>query len=131
MKSNLVESQISTADAKEILRTASNLRNKGSGLGKIFKGLRKDSINVNDLQQAWKDEGFPDDTADLSAILRDHGFGDKEIKKVFSQVFGQSGNDDYDEPVGTEILQKVANYAKKAGIVDELKAFMENIFEKN
>ena len=67
MKYNINEVQINPADAKSVFRTAAELKNKPSGLGKIFKGLRKDKIDVNDLQQAWKDEGYPDDTDDLSA----------------------------------------------------------------
>lgn len=131
MKYNINETQISSADAKEVFKTAADLKNKPSGLGKVFKGLRKEKIDVNDLQQAWKDEGFPDDTADLSAILQDHGFDEKEIKKVFKQVFniaGDTKDDDYEAPAGSEVIKKLADYAKKFGIVDELKAFMEREF---
>jgi len=124
---NLSESQISPADAKAVLSAAAELKNKPTGLGKVFKGLRKDKIDVNDLQQAWKDAGFPDDTRDLHAILKNQGFGDNEINKVFSTVFGGE-EDKPDQPMGTQAVQKIAEYAQRAGIVDELKSFMAQEF---
>jgi hypothetical protein len=124
----LTEAEMNRADVKSILTGASDLRNKPSGLGKIFKGLRKDKIDVNDLQKAWKEEGFPDDTEDIKNILLGHGFSEKEINKVFGDVFGKNKDDEYEEPVASPTIRKIADYAKKNGIEDELKAFMQKEF---
>ena len=118
------EGQINPADAKEVFKVASNLRATPTGLGKVFKGLRKDKIDVSDLQKAWKDEGYPDDTRDLAAILKGHGFNPKEINKVFSQVFGTESSDEAGD-VASPTIQKIADYAKKTGLVEPLKSFLQ------
>ena len=117
------EGQITSADAKEIFKVATNLHNKPTGLGRIFKGLRKNTIDVNDLQQAWKDEGFPDDTRDLVAILKDHGFAKQEIDKVFQEVFGNTAENTGDEASPT--IQKIVDYAKEHDLVEPLKVFLQ------
>lgn len=127
---HLTESQINPADAKAVFKTASEIRTgKPSGFGRIFKGLRKDKVELSDLQKAWQSEGYPDDTRDISAILVNHGFDKKEINKVFSQVFGkQDGSDGYDEPVASETIQRIAKYAKENGFAEELKSFLSKEF---
>jgi hypothetical protein len=120
------EAKINPADAKEAFKVASGLRNNSTGLSRIFKGLRKDKIDVNDLQQAWKDEGFPSDTTEIAAILKGHGFSPTEINKVYSEVFGKgTGKNDFEEPVASDAIQKIATYAKNNGLVDELKLFLQ------
>jgi hypothetical protein len=117
------ESQVNPADAKEVFKIASEVRSKPQGLGKLFKGLRKDKVEINDLQQAWKDEGYPDDTRDLAAILKGHGFSKKEIDKVFQSVFG--GDSESSGPVASPAIQHIVNYAKENGLADNLKAFLQ------
>ena len=124
MKYNILEAQINPADAKELFKSASDLRSKGSPLGKVFKGLKKDKIDSNELLKVWVEEGRPDDTRDIKQILKDHGFGDKEINKVFSQVFG----DEEDEPIASPAIQKIVNYVKENGLADNLKTFMQKEF---
>lgn len=122
---SLTEDQVNPADAKEVFKVASALRGTPTGLGKIFKGLRKDKIDVNDLQQAWKEAGFPDDTQDLMFILKDHGFSAEEVNKVFARVFGGDKKEtEFDQPVASPTIQKIVDYAKKANIVEPLKVFM-------
>lgn len=124
--SNITESLISRGDVNAIFKQATDIRSKPSGLGRVFKGLRKDSIDINDLQQAWKDAGFPDDTQDIMHILQDQGFGDKEIKKVFSSVFGDSEDEEgYADPETSPAVLKIAEYIKKKGMADEIVAFLE------
>lgn len=126
---NLSESEINRADVKAILKGASDLRNTPSRASHIFKGLKKDKIDINDLQQAWKDDGFPDDTRDIYSILqKKFGFGDKEIKKVFAQVFGDHDAGDYEEPIASPAIQKIADYAKNNGFADQLIEFMKDEF---
>lgn len=125
---SLTESQINNSDIKAILQTAADTRNKPSGFGKLFKGLRKDKIDVADLHQAWKDSGFPDDTRDITALLLKHGFSQSDIKKVFSQVFGTYKKGDVEEPdipQQSPTMMKILQYAKKNNLVQELISFME------
>jgi hypothetical protein len=130
MKHNITESQLTTADAKAILQGASELRNKPTLGGKFFKGLQKDKIEISDLQKAWADEGYPDDTRDIAAILKGKfGFEDKEIQKVFSNVFGESDDeDDEPTPAASETMVKMVEYIKKAGLADKVKQFMQSEF---
>lgn len=130
VEEELSEAQVTTADAKEILKGAAELRSKSGVMGKL-KGLGKDKVELSDLQQAWKDDGYPDDTRDIYAILNSQfGYSDKEIRKVFSNVFGKSDDDegDYAAPVASEPIQKIAEFARKNEIVDVLKTFMQNNF---
>lgn len=135
---NLTEAIINRADAEEIFKDAAYLRSKPTGLGKVFKGLRKDKIDVEDLRQAWANglegdgsDGYSNDTNDIKRILLKFGFGEKEINKVFAQVFN-TNKDDYDEisdaPAGSPAVQKVADIAKEYGLSKQLRAFLETEF---
>lgn len=126
------EARLNTADTKEIFKAAVNYRNTPTGLGKIFKGLRKDKIELTDLQQAWKDHSpnpFPDDTRDITAILLDHGFSEKEIKKVYNQVFGQDDSGETMEPEYSPAMQKLADYIVKNNMKDEMISFLEKNYQ--
>lgn len=119
----LTEGQINPADAKAVFKVATQIHNQPVGLGKIFKGLHKDKIDAGDLQKAWKEEGFPDDTRDLAAILKGHGFSKKEIDKVFQEVFGKSEDEAGNNT--SPSIQKIADYAKEHNLTDSLKAFLQ------
>ncbi|HEY6438368.1 MAG TPA: hypothetical protein VIY47_17410, partial [Ignavibacteriaceae bacterium] len=133
----LSEAQVNRADVKAILQGATDLKNKSGIMGRML-GLKKDKIDLSDLQKAWAEgdsaegiESYSSDTRDIYAILKDKfGFGDKEIKKVFAQVFGDAHNDKegYDAPVASPAIQKIANYARKNGFDDVLKSFIEKEF---
>lgn len=122
---NITENQISHADVKAIFKSAVDLRDNPTGIGKYIKGLRKDKIDINDLQQAWKDDSFPDDTRDIAAILKGHGFSDKEIKKVFGEVFDVNDDDEIEIPGATESIMQIVAYVKKYGMEQELISFLE------
>lgn len=129
--SKLTESQINPADVKALFRDASNLRSKPTLGGKFFKSLRKDAISIDDLQQSWKEDGYPDDIRDIKRILLSHGFDKKEIAKIFSEVFGKDENDpdsDHAAPAASATILKIADYAKKKGLTDRLIKFMEQEF---
>jgi len=128
---NISESLITTADAKALLQGAAKLRSKPTLGGRIFKGLQKDKIEVNDLQQAWKEAGFPDDTRDIAAILKDQfGFSEDEIEKVFSNVFDSDDEDEDNdnEPVASPAIQGMVDHINELGLTDEVKKFMEKEF---
>ncbi len=124
---NITEEVISGSDLKTVFRNAATMRDKPALAGRMFKGLRKDKIELTDLHRAWIEAGQPDDTEDIAAILRDQfGFSPKEIKKVYLSVFGASDEEEFDmEGAITPAVQKVADYAIKNGLVDELKSFLE------
>lgn len=121
----LNEGKISQTDTAILLKKAAQLHNTPSGLGKVFTGLRKNKIDANDLQQAWKDEGFPDDTRDLVAILKGHGFSKGEIDKVFRNTFGVPADKARTSPA----IQSIIDYAKKNNLVEPLKSFMQKEYK--
>jgi len=118
----IIEAQINPADVKAIFKTATDLRANPTGFSRL---LKKDKIDINDLQQAWKDDGFPDDTRDIEAILRNAGFSQKEINKVFAEIFGKDDTDKYKKPAASEAIAKIAQYAKETGIDKEIIAFLQ------
>lgn len=129
---DISESQINTADVKALFKDAVSMRNTPTGLGKVFKGLRKDTIDINDLQQAWKDDGFPDDITDIARILKDHGFSVSEVNKVFSNVLGGSNDgEEFDAPVASATIQKVADYINKKELTNEIIEFMKREYQFN
>lgn len=124
--SAIAESFIGKGDVNAIFKKAAEIRVNPPGLGRMFKSLRKDTIDVNDLQQAWKDAGFPDDTQDIMYILKNQGYGDKEIKKVFSSVFGDSDEDEgYADPETSPAVLKIADYIKKKNMTNDMVQFLE------
>lgn len=134
MRKNISEEEINRADVKSILKTAADSRNKPSGLGKYIKSLRKKTIDVADLQKAWADAQFPDDTRDIESLLLAHGFSKSEIKKVFVQVFGEDPDDEegYGEPPEkSDTILKLAEYAKKNGLDKDLLAFLQQEYGFN
>ncbi len=121
--SNIKETQLNPSDAKAVFKTAVNMRDN-PGLVRRMTGLSKDKIDINDLQKAWADDGYPDDLRDIERILKDHGFGKGEINKVFSKVFSKT-NGKVNYPTSSPAIQKIANYAKQHGIDKEIIAFLE------
>jgi len=121
----IVESQVNPGDIRAVFNVASDLRGKPTGLGSVFKSLRKDKVDVGDLQKAWQESGYPDDIRDIENILKDFGFDKKEINKVFAGAFGKSDEDEYIEPTASPAILKIAQYAKKAGIDKDIIAFMQ------
>lgn len=124
--SKLTETEISKSDVSGIFKQAVELRSQPQGrFSKFFGQKPKDNIAVSDLQQAWQKAGFPDDVRDIEHILKDFGFGDKEIHKVMSGAFGTNNDGQYNEPIASPAIQKLADYAKKAGLTQDLIAFMQ------
>lgn len=126
MINSINESDITQADAKALFNKAADLRNNPGIMGRV-PFFKKKSIDVNDLQQAWKNEGFPLDVRDIVLILKEFGFGDGEIKKVMAGIFGDSEDDEegYSTPGASDAIMKLVNYAKKAGIDKDIIAFMK------
>lgn len=122
-------SEISKADAKAVFRDAAKTRANPTGMSRFLPGLKKDKIEVTDLQKAWASAGFPDDTRDISNILLKHGFDKKEVKKIFDNVFGADENGETDAPTSSPTITKIAEYAKKNGIDKELAAFMKDEYQ--
>lgn len=120
------ESDITKSDAKALFNKAADLRNNPGILGRL-PFFKKKNINVNDLHQAWKNEGFPLDVRDIVLILKEFGFKDTEIKKVMSGVFGntRSGDNSQNSPGASDAIKKLVDYTKRAGINTEIIEFMK------
>jgi hypothetical protein len=124
--SKLTETEISKSDVSGIFKQATELRGQPQGrFSKFFGQTPKDKIEVKDLQQAWQKAGYPDDVRDIEHILRDFGFDDKEIHTVMTGAFGQNDDGEYNQPIASPAVQKIADYAKKAGLAQDLVAFMQ------
>lgn len=121
------EGQINPADAKEVFKVASGLREKPSAMQRI-PGLRRDKIDISTLQKAWSDAGYPDDTRDLAVILKQQGFKPKEINKVFKEVFGDEDSTKTGD-AASPTIQKIADYAKEHNLVEPLKAFLQQEYK--
>lgn len=122
---NLSEAEINNADAMEILKTAAEQRPERSGFSKIF---RKKHVSLSDLQKAWKDTGYSDDTRDIEKLLLTAGYSKSEIKKVFANVLGADANSDtgYAEPVASQAIVKLADYIERNGLKDDVVAFLKS-----
>jgi len=123
---DLMESEINPSDTAAIFKGAADLRDNPGIMGKMFKSLRKNPVNVADLQTSWTRAGRPDDIRDIKIILKKHGFADKEINKVFSSVLGK---DDSQQTKGSPAIFKIAEYAKKSGIDQDLIDFMQEEYK--
>lgn len=123
--SKITETQINKADVKAVFKAAAGSRENQGLFRNTIPGFRKDSINVQDLQQAWKEQGFPDDLRDIERILKSQGFDKKEINKVFSEVFGKDGKS-YDTPASSPTIQKIADYAIENNIAQDIIEFLES-----
>lgn len=124
----LNEQQVNNADIKAILNKAAGSREKPGIVGRL---LRKDKIDVADLQKSWQEQGYPDDTRDIKALLLSHGFSEREIKKVFSEVFGTydtGKSQEPDVPGQSPTLLKIVQYAKKNNLTQDLIQFMQQEF---
>jgi len=123
----LFEVQLNRADTKAIFKKAVSDRNTPKGPAKYIKSLRKPTIDAAELQKAWADAGFPDDTRDIEGLLLAHGFSKPEVKKIFVQVFGEdpTKKGEFDEPETSPAVQKIADYARQNGLEKDLIAFLE------
>ena len=117
---DITEGRVPDNDIQSVFDNAIKLRNSAGGVRKWLSNLRKDKLDITDLQRAWRDEGFPDSTQEIGNILRNHGFSKEEIKKVFRQVLGTQteGN------INPAII-KIAEYAKKHNLANDLKLYMQ------
>ncbi|HEY6436082.1 MAG TPA: hypothetical protein VIY47_05800, partial [Ignavibacteriaceae bacterium] len=97
-----------------------------------ISSLGRNSVDVSDLQKAWRDARFPDDTQDIYAILKRHGYGNKEIERVFDQVLGSNHSADSSKSKETSEItpatRKLVDFIKANGMVDDIKAFMKSEF---
>lgn len=87
-----------------------------------FKNLFKKNISVADLQQDWRNNGYSDEISVITKILKSRGFSSNEISKVYNSVLAnmKDASDDISSAV-----QKIADYAKKNGLADELKSILQ------
>lgn len=135
----ITEAQISKNDINAVFKNATDERSTPSSVtgkarnaaGQIYSGLKKQNIDVSDLQQAWKNAGYPDDTRDIEKILIDHGFSKGEIKRVYSNIFQDGGIDHEDDEVSSPAVEKIAKFIRDNGYADTIKSFLETEFGKD
>ena len=89
-------------------------------------------ITIDQLQDAWKKAGYPEDTGAIAQILQQFGYDSDIITKVMDDVLGND-DDNEDESSSTEqktsqAVVKIAAYIKKAGLTDEITQFMQENF---
>lgn len=114
----VAEDYVERDEAETILKYVANnsyLRNK---------------IDINDLRSAWAKAGYPEDTDEIKQILKKFGFDEPTIDNAISQVVG---NDDPDNADNTdsgvsEVIIKIAQYIKKAGLTNDIIKFMQQNF---
>lgn len=114
--------EISSGEVKSLFKSAVDYRSgQKSSLNplKRFSGLKKDTVTFNDLYNEWVSRGSPEDQYEISDLLKDgFGYSEKDIKKIFSDVFGDS------DPSGAA-AEKLAAYIKKNDLTDEVLKFIE------
>lgn len=134
MSKNINEDRINRADVKALFKTAIDVNNNApepTGYKKYFKSLQKPKIDITDLQKAWRDANYPLDTDRIHQLLLDQGFNDPEIKKVFTQVFGNDPDDEdsHDVPEQSDTTMRLARYIKKNGLDKEILQFLKQEFD--
>ena len=130
-KSSVTESRIDKDEVSSIFRNAYSIQgNSYSVKSSTRTKLNKDKLEIADLQQAWKEAGYPSDTSDLEHILSEFGFGSSEIDKIFTQVLGSSYGGDVEstESNTNTAIDNIIEYITKNGMQDEIKSFMKQNF---
>lgn len=119
----VTESAVSNSDINAIFNAAANLRQAPKSKWNFFKP-DKPKITLDDLKREYEKER-PDDLRDIQHMLKNVGYDDAEINKVFSEVFGSDDNDEYQEPTNSPAVTKIAEYIKSKGMEREIIAFMK------
>jgi len=120
------ESRIDRNETKAILQSI--IDNKSYGK------LKNKNITLQDLQKAWKDTGFSNNTQNIGDLLKKYGFGDTEIHRVFNNILG--GNSDYDEDEDENApplkpnpqVIEFAKYIKTHGYTDAVIEYLKTEF---
>ena len=92
-------------------------------------GFSRKRVDIKDLQQAWKDMGYTDDSEKIVRILKSFGYDDDARNKVFSTVFG-SGESDRDSGESnsgsaSKAIDIIMDHVNKSGLKKDLIAFMQ------
>ena len=142
---SVISDSMSAEQRKQLWDALQQTLNEGyadkSDVRQIFNYLSKDnshrnsSIDIGSLQKAWASEGYPNDTGDIARILAKFGFDEQAIESAFVNVLGNDYDTD-DEQEQDDTIQpsdavlKIADYIKRAGLTDEIVAFMQENFGK-
>ena len=126
--SKLKENYLSRGDVNTIFKAATKLKDT-SHLAPWDR--YRDEISVDDLQQDWKEDGYSIDIRDIESILKNRGFGKREISKVFKEVLGKGDHPDYGYDTGatSPAVGKLVDVIEKAGLKKEVIAFLEKNFK--
>jgi hypothetical protein len=95
-----------------------------SNIEDVFRAASKiKSVKFDTINQEWKKAGYPTDSEDIKKILKGLGYGSREIDKVFSSIFPDTADDP--TPNRSKGIAIIMDHVKKAGLKDELIAFMQ------
>jgi hypothetical protein len=122
----ITEQQVSSSDISALFKAATEPKKQSGLLGKLLGGKDRPKLTVDELQQAWKEEGYPDDIRDITAILKSKGYDGRDIQSIISDVLGSSG-----ENASTDAVTRVVSFVKKNGIEQEVLAFLKKEYNLN
>jgi hypothetical protein len=92
-------------------------------------GFSRKRVDIKDLQQAWKDTGYTDDSEKIVRILKSFGYDSDARDKVFSTVFGRGENDRDSSESNSGSVSKaidiIMDHVNKSGLKKDLIAFMQ------
>lgn len=120
------ESIVTLPDVKEIAKVAGNLKRFSIN---PMTGFKKEKFNPKEFLAHWQQMGY-NDTRDVSKLLKSkYKFSDNEIKRIFSEVFGtRSSSSEYQSPVASESIMKLADYIKQNDLKDDIVSFLLDEF---
>ncbi len=119
----VTESSVTSSDVNAIFKTAVYLRDQPKSKWDFFKA-DKPKINIEDLKRAYEKDR-PDDIRDIKHMLKDVGYDDREIEKIFGEVFGTDSKGEHNTPAASPTITKIAKYAQEKGMVTQLMDFMK------
>lgn len=118
----VTESEVTGPEINAIFKSAVELRNKPKSKWEFFK-KDKQPVSIEDLKREYEKDR-PDDLRDIQHMLKNMGYDEKEINKVFSDVFGADDEGSHNTPSASPTILKIAKYAKDNNMAEELVAFM-------
>lgn len=115
--------EITKGEIKSVFNSAIDYRSgqkKSLNPLKRLGSLKKDQVSFQDLYSEWVSSGSPEDTNEISDILTDKfGYSEKDVKKIFDQVFGK------DQDPSGEQTAKLADFIKKYNLTNDVISFIE------